>query len=162
MKNKSYKDLTPTQQKEIKQKYLEYLPVAQIAEQYDLPRSSLDYHAKTHWSEERQLLKNELYATFSSNKRVKFIELSTSALQVITRSLDYLAKREVPPTVREAVDAMKILDNLDKIQRLDDGDPTTISAEKPLSIKEIKAQLKSADPFNKEEIEVVEYTEKDD
>jgi len=46
--------------------------------------------------------------------------------------------------------------------RLEAGDPTSITAEKPLSIKEIKAQLQTADPFAQKEIEDIEYTEKDD
>jgi hypothetical protein len=162
MKNKSFTDLPITIQEEIRNRYLSYETVSSISERYEIPRTSLDYHVKQRWHQERELLRSELFASFAAGKQAEFVNLSNSSLKILERGLAFLENRAEPPSVREMGQVSKIFESLDKIMRLEAGDPTSITAEKPLSIKEIKAQLKSADPFNKEEIEVVEYIEKDD
>ena len=160
-KNKSFTDLSAKKQLEVKNKYLSHVPVSQIAKDYDIPRTSLDYHVRSKWAAERAIALNDSLAAFAAGKRPDFIDISTKSTDILKRGLEFLNKRTEPPSVKELGQVAKILETIDKIMRLDDGDPTSITAEKPLSIKEIKAQLKSADPFNTEEIEVVEYTEDD-
>lgn len=158
-KNKSFTSLTKKEQEEIRNKFLCYTPISQIAKDYGLPRTSLDYHVKTKWLTEREMLRAELFANFAQGKQTEFVELSESSLTILKRGLTYLENRSEPPSVKEMGQIAKIFESLDKIMRLEAGDPTSITAEKPLSIKEIKAQLKSADPFAQEEAEVVEYKE---
>ena len=158
-KNKSFTDLPATIQQSIREDYLSYMPVSQIAEKYGIPRTSLDYHVKSKWFTEREMLRSELFANFAAGKQTEFVNLSTNSLKILERGLGYLAQRSEPPTVKEMAQISKIFESLDKIMRLDAGDPTSITAEKPLSIKEIKAQLSAADPFNEENIEDANFKE---
>ena len=149
-------------QQDIRNKYLSYETVSSIAIQYDIPRTSLDYHVKQRWHQERELLRSELFATYAAGKQTDFVGLSNSSLHILKRGMEYLTEREEPPTVREMSHVAKIFETLDKIMKLDSGDPTSIIAEKPLSIKEIKQELSKVNPFAKtEEIEVVEINKKD-
>jgi hypothetical protein len=136
------------------------MPVSKIAEKYDLPRTSLDYHVKQKWHVEREMLRSELFANYAAGKQTEFVGISTSSLTILERGLDFLKNRSEPPSVKEMTQVAKIFETLDKIMKLDAGDPTSITAEKPLSIKEIKAQLINADPFNQEE-EIVDFKEND-
>lgn len=140
----------------VKKMYMSYSPYAEIARQYDLAATSVAYHCKK-WRDEREMMKAELFAQFSSNKKVHFTKMSEASITIIQRALEDMAGREIPPTVREAKDAVTILESLDKITRLDDGNPTEIVAEKPTEIKDIQARLR-LDPFY-EEIEDVEINE---
>ena len=161
-KNKSFTDLPATTQSSIRADYLSYMPVSQIAEKYNIPRTSLDYHVKSRWFVEREMLRSELFASFAAGKQTEFVGISTKSLTILEKGLNYLANRSEPPTVKEMAQVSKIFESMDKIMRLEAGDPTSITAEKPLSIKEIKAQLQTADPFAQKEIEDIEYTKKDD
>ena len=159
-KNKKFTELTQEEQDKARNDYLCYQPVSKIAKNLGVNRTTLDHHARK-WHTERELLRSELFANFAAGKQTEFVGLSESSLSILKKGLDYLNNRTEPPSVKEMGQIAKIFETLDKIMRLEAGDPTSITAEKPLSIKEIKAQLKSADPFNTEEIEVVEYTEDD-
>lgn len=160
MSSKKFSDLSPEIQDRIKQKYLEGESLSALARNFDIARTSLSYHANKNWKHELELQRAELFSHFSKSKKSNFIKMSESAIKVMTRALEDMAERDIPPTIREAKDAAVILESLDKITRLDDGNPTEIVAEKPISITEIKAKLK-LDPFYSEEddIEEVEFKE---
>jgi hypothetical protein len=159
--SKSFTDLPATTQQLIRNDYLSYKTISEISAKYDIPRTSLDYHVKKNWFQERELLRSELFASFAAGKQTEFVSLSSKSLTILEKGLGFLANRTEPPSVKEMGQVAKIFESLDKIMRLEAGDPTSITIEKPLSIKDIKAQLKSADPFNTEEIEVVEFSEND-
>ena len=158
-KDKTFTDLPKKDQERIKQEYLEGKSLAAISRENEIARTSLSYHANKYWKEELNLLRAELFSNFSTNKKANFIKMSESAIAVMSKALQELAEREYPPTIREAKDATVILESLDKITRLDDGSPTEIVAEKPISIKELKAKL-ALDPFSEEgEIEDATFKE---
>ena len=163
MKNKSFTDLPATIQDDIRNRYLSYETVSSISDRYDIPRTSLDYHVKQRWFQEREMLRSELFANYAAGKQTDFVGLSNNSLSILKKGFEALAEREEPPTVREMGQVAKIFETLDKIMKLDAGDPTSITAEKPLSIKDIKQELGLIDPFNKvEEITDAEYTEETD
>lgn len=155
---KKVSDLSDAQLKQAKQAYMEYKSVAEIADALGVARTSLSYHVNKSWKVEREMFKDELMQHFASNKRAHFVNISENAIKVLSRALQDLATREIPPSTREAKDAAGIIEALDKILRLDDGKPTDIIAnEKPVSIIEIKERLK-IDPFYGE-IEDAEFSE---
>ena len=158
-KNKSFTDLPATTQHKIRSEYLSYTPVSKIAEKYDIPRTSLDYHVKSKWFVEREMLRSELFASFAAGKQTEFIELSSSSLSILKKGLEFLEQRTDPPSVKELAQVSKIFESLDKIMRLEAGDPTSITAEKPMSIKEIRDKLNMVDPFATGEIEDVSFKE---
>ena len=143
----------------IKEEYMQGASLTLLAEKHGVARTSLSYHANTYWKKELELRRAELFEQFSNSKKQNFIQMSDSAIKVMTKALRELAEREYPPTIREAKDATVILESLDKITRLDEGNPTEIVAEKPVSIKDITAKLK-LDPFYTEgEIEDADFKE---
>jgi predicted DNA-binding protein YlxM (UPF0122 family) len=142
--------------------YLEYIPISQIADKFKVGRTTISYHANKYWKVDREMRKAELYAQFTDAKRVNFTKMSEAAISIITKSLVELSTRNRAPTVQEAKMATQILESLDKITRLDDGNPTDIVAEKPASITDIKKKI-MLDPFaNTEDIEAIGYEEIDD
>ena len=154
-KDKTFSDLSEPNKEALKQAYMEGVTITELADKYGLKRTSLSYHANKYWKKELELRRSELFESFSSSKRANFIRMSESAIKVMDKALRELAQREFPPTIREAKDATDILESLDKITRLDDGNPTDIIAEKPVSIIELRDKLK-IDPFY-EEVEDVEF-----
>ena len=161
---RKWNELSKQEQDAAKARYMEYQSVASIADDLGVPRTTIQYHAKTHWEAERELLKAELFSKFTSTKRTKFIEMSEASIKIITRSLQNLVERNEAPTTREARDATIILEALDKITRLDDGRPTEITEEKVMDMNEIQA-IASLVPFKPklaEPIEEVEFEEVND
>jgi len=156
-KDKTFSDLSEPNKEALKQAYMEGVTITELADKYGLKRTSLSYHANKYWKQELELRRSELFESFSSSKRANFIKMSESAIKVMSKALQELAQREFPPTIREAKDATVILESLDKITRLDDGNPTDIIAEKPVSIIELRDKLK-IDPFY-EEVEDVEFVQ---
>lgn len=152
------KDLDTPEYEEVKRLYMEYHSVKSIAEQFNIGRTSLSYHANKHWKLERDMIKADLFSQFADSKKANFIKMSQAAVQVMTRALETLASRDFPPSVKEAKDATAILEALDKITRLDDGNPTDITAEKSVSFKDIEA-VASLNPFKNKEIEDAEFKE---
>lgn len=162
-KNRKWNELSKAEQDAAKQRYMEYQSVASIAEELNVARTTVQYHAKTHWETEREMLKAELFSQFTKTKRSKFIEMSEASIKIINKSLQALINREEPPSTREAKDATVILEALDKITRLDDGKPTEITEEKVMDMNEIQA-IATLVPFKPklaEPIEEVEYEEID-
>jgi hypothetical protein len=152
------KDLDTPEYEEVKRLYMEYHSVKSIAEQFNIGRTSLSYHANKHWKLERDMVKADLFSQFSDSKKANFIKMSQAAIQIMTRALESQASADRPPTLREAKDATVVLEALDKITRLDEGNPTDITAEKAVSFKDIEA-VASLNPFKSKEIEDAEFKE---
>lgn len=155
------KKLTKKQVLTIKKLYMEYKPIAAIAREFKVQRSSIVWHINTNgWKEERKLNENEIFSAFDDSKKVDFVEMTRSATEIMARSLKNLATRAEPPTINEATRAADILKTLDNILRLDEGKPTDIveNSEKPLTSKELKEKLK-VDPFADLEEEEDEITQ---
>ncbi len=148
--------MTPEEQEAAKNEFLKYVPIAKIARQFNIRRTTLQYHATRHWTNDREAMKAELMSEFHDTKRGDFIKMSVSSIKIIQKALADLASRDMPPSMREAQQAVSVLEALDKITRLDDGNPTEITAEKPVSIQHVRDKLK-LDPFQKPE--EVEYKE---
>jgi hypothetical protein len=150
--NRKWNELSKEEQETAKALYMEYQSVVSIAKELNVSRTTLQYHAKTYWEAEREMNRAELFSQFTASKKSKFIEMSEASIKIITKALTTLASRDVPPTAREAKDAVAILESLDKITRLDDGKPTDITEEKIVEVSEIK-KITSLVPFNLEEEE---------
>lgn len=157
-KKRTFRELSEKEQQECKDLYMDYCSVSEIARKYNVSRTGMSYHANKYWNDEREMTKAALFSQFTDTKRTNFIKMSQSAIQIITKSLQALAQRGAPPTVQEAEKATKILESLDKITRLDDGNPTDIVAEKPMSFKDIDA-IAQMNPFNTKEIEDANFKE---
>lgn len=149
MKRK-WNDLTDEEKAWAKERYLEYKSIMSIADELNVPRTSVQYHASNHWNQEREMLKAELFASFTSAKKAVFIQLSEKSLSIIEKALAHIVSRQCAPSTKEAKDAVQILEALDKIGRLDEGKPTEILEEKIMDMKDIQ-DIASLVPFKIED-----------
>lgn len=130
-----------------KERYMEYESIANISRDLNIPRTSIQNYVNKEWKAERELARTELFQELSKAKKAHFVKLTQSAIIVLSRALDNLAKQEAPPTVKEAKDVSAVMEALDKITRLDDATPTEIiSQEKVITVMDLKEKLK-VDPF---------------
>ena len=156
----SKKRLTPSDLKQAKQLYMNHVPVAEIARRFDVARQSINRYVLGDggWKEERDLMSAELVQNLAESRRPDFAKMTGSTITVLKRALQDLAHRDEPPTILEAKGAAQILETLDKITRLDEGNPTDIiHSEKPVTVVELRKRL-SKDPFA-EELEEADYAE---
>lgn len=73
--------------------------------------------------------------------------MTEATIKILSKALNHLATRDIPPTMQEARMASDIMSSLDKITRLDEGNPTDIiSDDKPLTITEVQKKI-AKDPF---------------
>lgn len=142
-----------TELEKAKSLYLDYTPISQIAQQLSIPRGTLQYYATKEWKQERELCRAELLQQLAEAKRADFSSILLNSTKIIKRAIEDLAKREVPPTAREAKNMAEVVEKFDKILRLDMGGPTEITEERVMDAKEIKQKL-ALDPFQEDALEV--------
>lgn len=143
-----------------KAKYMKYETVKDIAAELNVPRSTLQYYVNEKWKKERQLSENEMIADFGSSRIAKLNLIAKHSSDIILKSLENLKNRDKPPTTMEARAAVTIFEALDKIMRLDKGNPTDIISEtRPLTIVELKKEFEQLDPFQDTEDEIIEITD---
>jgi predicted DNA-binding protein YlxM (UPF0122 family) len=143
------KKLNKTQIEKMKEMYMSYVPISEIASTFKVVRATVTWHINSNaWQAERKLAENEVFSSFTDAKKTDFVKMTQSAVNIMSRSLEALATRHEPPSMTEATRAADILKTLDNILRLDEGKPTDIveNQDKPLTSKELKKKI-SVDPF---------------
>ena len=141
MAKKSKYDLT-----EAKELFMAFKAMKDISERCSIPYRTLLYHSKK-WEEERDMLRKVILKDLAENKKALLVSLTGNSLDCIDRAIRTLKERSKPPTIQEARNLTNIVAEIDRILRLDDGEPTDIiSQHKPATIIELKQKLK-ADPF---------------
>lgn len=143
------KKLNITQLNQMKEMYMKYTPLTEIAKQFKVVRATVNWHINSNaWHAERKLKENEVFSSFTDAKKTDFVKMTQAAVNIMARSLETLATRHEPPSMTEATRAADILKTLDNILRLDEGKPTDIveNQDKPLTSKELKKKIQ-ADPF---------------
>jgi hypothetical protein len=141
-----------------KERYLKYEPVAVIAKDMGIARTSLQNWVNREWKAERELARAELFEDVAKVKKVQFVKLTENAITVLSRALETLAKSQDNITMKEARDVAAIMESLDKITRLDENKPTEIhSQEKVVTVVELREKLR-VDPFLVLDVEKGEYS----
>ena len=93
------------------------------------------------------MVRKVILKDLAENKKALLVSLTGNSLDCIDRAIRTLKERAKPPTVMEARNLTTIVSEIDRILRLDDGEPTDIiSQHKPATVIELKQKLK-ADPF---------------
>ena len=137
-----------------KKLYMDYNSVSEIARETGMSRAAI-YNQIKKWAVEREMLRAELMEKVVTAKTKDFASMAIASIEIIKRSLEDLAKRDIPPSVNEAQKATQIFEALDRITRLDNGDPTEITSDKPISIKAIKHKI-NLNPFKEIETQEIE------
>lgn len=141
-----------------KQMFMDFKPLKEIAKTLGIKYRTLVYH-KNKWEEERNLVRKEILRDLADNKRAILVNLTSNSLDCVDRAIEDLKKRDKPPTIHEARLLTNIISEIDRIIRLDDGEPTDIISEhKPSTVIELRAKLKK-DPFYIEDASFREMTD---
>ena len=132
--------------KEAKELYMTFMPVVDISKQLNIPYKTLVYHTGK-WKEERSLLRSEILKELSENKKAILTTLVGNSLEIVDRVLKDFKAGKRDASITEARHIVSMITDVDKILRLDDGNPTDIIAEhKPATVIELRDKLKR-DPF---------------
>ena len=129
-----------------KELFMSYKTLKEIAEALDMPYKTVQFHSAK-WKKDRDLMKNELLRELTENKKTVLTSLVGNSLECVDRAIADLKNRKNPPSIKEARMLTHIISEIDKILRLDEGEPTDIIAEhKPATVIELREKLKR-DPF---------------
>lgn len=130
-----------------KELYMEYIPVVEIARRLKLGRSSLQYYVNKTWRAEREIFSTSLLSEIADNKRAQITQVAATSIDLIIKALGDLGKKDTL-TAFDANTLCNVYEKLDKILKLDAGNPTDIIAnQKPATIIEIRKRL-AADPLS--------------
>lgn len=141
-----------------KELYMSFKAIKDISEQCSIPYRTLLYHCRK-WEKERDMVRKVILKDLAENKKAVLVSLTGNSLDCIDRAILTLKERSKPPTIIEARNLTAIVSEIDRILRLDDGEPTDIiSQHKPATVIELKQKLK-ADPFYIEDADFREVTD---
>jgi len=144
-----------------KEMFMAFKAMKDIAEQCSIPYRTLLYHSKK-WEGERDLFRKVILKDLAENKKALLVSLTGNSLDCIDRAIQTLKERAKPPTIQEARNLTNIVSEIDRILRLDEGEPTDIiSQHKPATVIELRQKLK-ADPFYIEDADFREVKDEKD
>lgn len=146
------KTLDPEQEAYAKKQYMDNRSISDIARELDVPRTTLQNYVNASWRSERVLKENQLTAELADAKRSSINKIFSSSYKGLVTWVNRVTSSGYELRPHEAKTLLTIIESLDKITRLDDGNPTDIISEtKPISIIEVRKQIMKADPFQIED-----------
>ena len=98
-----------------KELYLSGQSVVSISKDLDIPRSTLNYHIKSVWKDEKSLRGTELLATVSDLHITTIQSMTKHLLIAARRAAEDLATRNLPPTSKEMVNCANVIEKLSMI-----------------------------------------------
>lgn len=158
--------LSPTRHDEViiekaKEMYMNFSPITNIAKALNIPRTTIQNYVMKSWKQERIIFSGELLSEIANNKKAMLTQIAGKSIDLIVKSLDDLSKKSTLSAF-EANTLANIFEKLDRILKLDAGDPTEIIANtKPATVLEIQERLK-LDPFLIEEADILEEEENEE
>ena len=147
--------------------YMEGNTVVDVAKEVGFPRSTIQHYVLKSWRAERMANASELARNLSQGKVKALTAIYSNSLKILEKTLRDLAERSTPLSITEAKGVGTILENIDKITRLDEGSATDITETvQPKTKEELRDELRSIDPFDAlnlgEEKDETENKESDD
>lgn len=140
------KKFTKEQVEKARQLYLRYTPWQKITEITGLPENNIKKYANDHWRNERAALKSELMESALESKRGLLLSIAKHGLEIIEKGLQDLLSSNRVLTPKELQNIAGIVENFDKIVKLDDGQATErTEVIQPASVIELKKLIN--DPF---------------
>lgn len=144
-----------------RQLYMDFIPVSDIALKLNVPRTTIQNYVNKEWRAERIIFSNELLSEIADNKKAMLTKVAGKSVDLIIKALNDLSKKE-SLSAFEANVLANLFEKLDRILKLDAGNPTEILANtKPATVVEIQNRLKM-DPFLLEDAEIIEEDESED
>jgi len=97
--------------------YMGFESVSEIARMLEVNRTTLQYYVRKSWKEERDLLSSEFISSITSSRASDLASIQSSSIKILKKSLLNMANRAEPPSSKEALDAVKILESMDKLAK---------------------------------------------
>lgn len=138
-----------------RQRYMMYEDHQKIADDLGVSLNTvLNWIAKSGWKSEREatqkMVIDATITRYNDRKKEYLPKILEASLALIHNALDTRIKKlpEEPMTIREAAEVSVLMGNLDKLQRLDAGEPTEIQARAyaPITIEQLRSAI-AKDPF---------------
>lgn len=95
--------------------YFAGTPIAEISRETGIKRTTLQYYVTKEWKDESNLRSAELLSKVSNAHSAIIASMTHSAILAVERAMSNMVSRAEPPTTKEAVDMVKILESLQKI-----------------------------------------------
>lgn len=127
-----------------KELYMGFESVSQIARILDVNRTTIQYYVRKSWKDERDLLSSEFISSITSSRASDLVSIQGSAIKTLKKCLLNMANRAEPPSTKEALDAVKILESMDKLAR---ANPDEYNGYEGLQENEL-VDLEVVDPFS--------------
>ena len=124
-----------------RQMYMNFDSVTLIARECGMSRGAVQHYERTYWKAEREEMSSDLMNAIGAEKRQELGKITKETLKVLGRALEYLGKRKEPPSTKEALDAAKILQVMDKLVGVKEEET---DEEEYIDVTD----MSSLDPFN--------------
>jgi len=126
-----------------KQLYMGFESVSEIARILEINRTTLQYYVRKDWKDERNLLSSEFISSITSSRAAELASIQGSSIKILKRSLMHIANRSEPPSTKEGLDAMKILEGMDKLAKANPSEYTAFEG----NMDDEVLDLEVVDPF---------------
>jgi hypothetical protein len=153
--------------REAKRLFMANVPVVKIAEQLDLPVTTVNNWKKrakpVSWDIEREdLIRGLIDDTYAAGRPLK-AEIQNMTLEQIKRGVMHVMTREDPPSLQEMEKLTIIYTNLDKVSRLEKGESTeNLSITGSVSSTKQAIEILMNDPFKPKDELIIDAETVDD
>jgi uncharacterized protein (UPF0147 family) len=117
-------------------------PVLKIAKDLNVPRSTLIYYINKDWREEKSLRATQMLESVSSLHLTTIQSMTKNALIAASKAVEHLSKRNEPPTSKEMVDCITVIQKLSEI-----SDRFKSEEEREKENRTSAREVASVDPF---------------
>ena len=138
------RSMTDEQLHRAKELYMGFESVSEIARILEVNRTTVQYYVRKSWKEERDLLSSEFISSITSSRAADLASIQGSAIKTLKRCLMNIANRAEAPSTREAMDAAKILESMDKLAKASPDEYTSYGSVS----EEDMVDLEIVDPFS--------------
>lgn len=133
-----------------KQMYFCYRTYKEISKQTGVSAASINYYVKQSWGFEREERKALLLTELTAGRRIELTSITRDGITAIKVAMKTILQNAENLSLSELSQLTKVLESLDKINRLDAGNPTEITQIQEQSIEVIN-------PFGDDEVHDIKY-----
>lgn len=111
----SSKKLSKEELERAKTLYFSGMSISKIALELDCNRTTLQYYVAKEWRQEADLRSAELLSKVSNSHVSTIASMTKNAILSVDRAMAHMVNRDAPPSTKEALDMVTILERLQKI-----------------------------------------------
>lgn len=158
MKSFSPSKYSNNQVDQAKRLYMSFTPVAQIARETDIPRSTLRYYIGQSWKDEREQDSMELITNIVGARKYQLQDISNLTLEVIFNSIRDIRESDKTMNTKAMLDLAKTLEILDRLAYADKRNNPDGLGDNEHNLIEME-EVEASDPFAPKELNSKESTD---